>query len=153
MKEQTYVDLTATITSNMVVFPGDPQFTMKTVNSIGDACSFNLCEMHMGNHMGTHVDFPAHVFKGGKLSNNYLIENLIGNGLILEVPMDIRTINKSFVMQQKILENDFVFFKTKNSTLSKQDPFNENYVYIEPEAAEALLEKKSSGCRDRLSKC
>ena len=47
------------------------------------------------------------------------------------------------VNQAAIQKNDFVFFKTHNSErLSKQAPFTEDYVYIEPAAAMALLQKE-----------
>lgn len=142
IKKGTYKDLTAPITPKTVVFPGDPIFEVKQVSTIGEQCAFNLCEMRMGNHMGTHIDFPAHVLKQGKLSSDYSIQDIIGDGLILEVPVTAKAISKSFVAGQNILENDFVFFKTSNSTLSKQEGFLDKYVYIEPDAAEALLEKK-----------
>jgi arylformamidase len=39
------------------------------------------------------------------------------------------------------LKNDFVFFKTANSKLSKQGKFTDKYVYLEVDAAEELLRK------------
>lgn len=60
----------------------------------------------------------------------------------MEVSRTAKAISRSFIMNQKILENDFVFFKTSNSALSKQEKFSDKYVYIEPDAAKALLEKK-----------
>jgi arylformamidase len=97
--------------------------------------------MHLGNHTGTHIDFPAHVVQGGKTSSDFSIEDLIGSGLIIEVPDVEKSITRKFVAEQSILSNDFVFFKTSNSRLSKQDKFTDKYVYIEPEAAEELLKK------------
>jgi arylformamidase len=97
--------------------------------------------MHLGNHTGTHIDFSAHVIKGGKTSSDFPIENLIGSGLIIEVPDVEKSITKPFITDQPILSNDFVFFKTSNSKLSKQSKFSDKYVYIEPEAAEELLKK------------
>lgn len=141
-RKNTYSDLTAPITEKTVIFPGDPVFSKKCISSIGDESYFNLAEISLGNHTGTHIDFPAHVKSGGKVSSNYSIDNLIGDGIIIEVPNDATSITRSFIMKQPILKDDFVFFKTKNSSLSKQDQFNEKYVYIEPDAANALLEKK-----------
>lgn len=137
-----YKDLTAAITSNTVIFPGDPIFNSEPITTISSQSCFNLCEIRMGNHTGTHIDFPAHVIKHGKTSHDYSIDNFVGEGVILHVPNNEATINKAFIMEQPILENDFVFFKTKNSTLSKQDAFTDKYVYIEPDAADALLAKK-----------
>jgi len=92
--------------------------------------------------MGTHIDFPAHVLRGGKVSSDYSLKDIIGEGIILEVSRTAKAISRSFIMNQKILENDFVFFKTSNSALTKQEKFSDKYVYIEPDAAKALLEKK-----------
>jgi len=101
-----------------------------------------LDKIYLGNHTGTHIDFPAHVIKGGKTSNDYPIDSLIGHGLIIEVPNDAVSITKKFVKNQPILQNDFVFFKTSNSKIPKDAKFTEKYVYIEPDAVQELLDKK-----------
>jgi len=137
--KKRYYDLTAQIAETTVVYPGDPEFRSEDVCSLDKGSQFHLCEMHLGNHTGTHIDFPAHVIKGGKTSSHFPIENLIGSGLIIEVPDTERSITKSFIKNQPITSNDFVFFKTSNSKLSKQEKFSDKYVYIEPEAAEELL--------------
>lgn len=139
--QKKYYDLTAKITEKTVVFPGDPEYKSENICSLYKGAQYHLCHMHLGNHIGTHIDFPAHVIKGGKTSNDFPIENLIGFGLILEVPDIEKSINKTFVKKQPILSNDFVFFKTSNSKLPKQGEFTDKYVYIEPEAAEELLRK------------
>jgi len=135
-------DLTAPITKDTVVFPGDPVFKTEKVVSLESGSNFNLCHMHMGNHTGTHIDFPAHVISSGKTSGDYTLDDLVNHGLIIEVPENNPTVTERFVESQAIFENAFVFFKTRNSKLSKQDKFSKQYVYIEPSAAEALLEKK-----------
>ncbi|HLB43148.1 MAG TPA: cyclase family protein [Gammaproteobacteria bacterium] len=67
---------------------------------------------------------------------------MIGPGLIIEVPETEKSITKTFVVgQTSIIKNDFVFFKTANSKLSKQGKFTDKYVFIEPDAAEELLRK------------
>lgn len=139
--KKKYYDLTAKISEKTVVYPGDPQFKSEDICSLEKGAQFHLCQMHLGNHTGTHIDFPAHVIKGGKTSSDFPIENLIGSGLIIEVPDAEKSITKSFITAQSIISNDFVFFKTSNSKLSKQGKFSDKYVYIEPEAAEELLKK------------
>lgn len=141
-KKSKYYDLSASISEEIVTFPGDPQFKAKDVCSLEKGSHYHLSEIHLGNHTGTHIDFPSHVIKSGKTSNDFPIESLIGNGLIIEVPKNELSITKDFVKNQPILPNDFVFFKTSNSTLHKNSKFSKNYVYIEPEAAEELLSKR-----------
>ena len=137
-----YYDLTAPITSNSVVYPGDPCFSREDVSSLKKGAHFQLCHMHLGNHTGTHIDFPAHVVDGGKTSSDFPIQDLIGSALIIEVPETERSITKEFVISQgAIYKNDFIFFKTANSKISKQAEFTEQYVYIEPDAAQELIQK------------
>lgn len=138
---EVFYDLTTPVTNNTVVYPGDPHFTKEDVCSLLSGAAFNLCQMHLGNHTGTHIDFPAHVIKNGKTSSDYPLKDLIGSGLIIEVPESEHSITRSFILSQPIRKNDFVFFKTANSRLSKQHEFTEKYVYIEPEAANELLLK------------
>lgn len=137
-----YYDLTAEISEKTVVFPGDPEYKMQAVCSLENGSTFNLCHMHFGNHTGTHIDFPAHVIKDGKTSSDYSIDHFIGSGIIIKVPDTEASITKNFISQQPILQSDIVFFKTANSKLSKQAKFTNNYVYIEPDAAEVLLKKQ-----------
>ena len=72
-----YYDLTAPITSNTVVYPGDPRFSIDDVASLAEGARFQLCHMHLGNHTGTHIDFPAHVIPGGKTSSDLSFRSLI----------------------------------------------------------------------------
>lgn len=135
-------DLTELITPKTVVYPGDPRFSTEDIVSLENGSQFHLCHMHLGNHTGTHIDFPAHVVRGGKTSSDFPIQFLIGSGLIIEVPDTEISITKKFIeSQESISQNDIVFFKTSNSKISKQAEFKEKYVYIELDAAEKLIEK------------
>jgi arylformamidase len=140
MTEKIY-DLTAKINTSTVVYPGDPVYRSNDVCSLKAGDAFNLCEEHLGNHTGTHIDFPAHVIPDGKTSDDFNLDSLMGDGMIIEVPEKQKTITASFIKNQPILKNDIVFFKTSNSKISKYQSYTDKYVYLEKEAALALLEK------------
>ncbi|MBV9576007.1 MAG: cyclase family protein [Gammaproteobacteria bacterium] len=144
IKKKKYYDLSVNISEELRRFPGDPQYKAKNISSLEKGSQFHLDEIKLGNHTGTHVDFPSHVIQRGKTSNDFPIHKLIGRGLIIEVPNNESSITKDFIKNQPILKNDFVFFKTSNSKIPKDSKFTSNYVYIEPEAAEVLLQKKVS---------
>ncbi|MBA3537854.1 MAG: cyclase family protein [Tatlockia sp.] len=78
-----------------MVYPGDPRFSTEDVVSLKEGSQFHLCHMHLGNHTGTHIDFPAHVVHGGKTSTDFPIQSLIGSGLIIEVPETEMSITKN----------------------------------------------------------
>ncbi len=141
MNKNKYYDLSANISEDIVTFPGDPQYKAEDVCSLEKGAHYHLSEIRLGNHTGTHIDFPSHVIKGGKTSSDFSIDDLIGHGLIIEVPGDESSITKDFISKQSILAKDFIFFKTSNSKLSKNTKFKDSYVYIEPEAAEELVKK------------
>jgi len=140
-KPKKYYDITLNISGNLATFPGDPCYQAEQVYSLEDGSHFRLNKLFLGNHTGTHIDFPSHVIKDGKTSSDFSIESLIGTGLIIEVPEQDSSVTKDFIKNLPILKNDFVFFKTANSRISKYAPFTEKYVYIESDAAEELLMK------------
>jgi arylformamidase len=140
-KKSRFYDLSTPISSKLVVFPGDPQYSTKKISSLEAGQSFELCQMELANHTGTHIDFPAHTIKNHKTSSDFSLEFLTGSGIIIKVPPTEASITKEFVSKQPIMKNDIVFFQTTNSNLSKQASFTEKYVYIEPDAAEELLQK------------
>jgi arylformamidase len=141
MKERFH-DLTLNISKDTVLFPGDPIFCCKNLSSLKNGDAFELQNLSFGNHTGTHIDFPSHVMSDGKNSSDFSINDLIGDGIIIEVPNQRKSIKKKDIQNISIQKNDFVFFKTSNSELLKKGIFDENFVYIEPEAAKMLLEKK-----------
>tara|TARA_R110000868_G_scaffold8205_3_gene42433 strand:+ start:22949 stop:23770 length:822 start_codon:yes stop_codon:yes gene_type:complete len=136
-------DLTAKIDANTIVYPGDPPFEAETVAEVGAEDShFKLCKLSFSNHMGTHIDYPRHVLSDGATSEAYTINDHIKNGVIIEVPNELRSINRDFVSQYPNLHDQIVMFKTANSQLSKHEAYTSDYVYIEPDAAEYLVEQE-----------
>ena len=139
-KTELYQDITAAITENSVVFPGDPVFKRARLKSLCEGGCFNLCEISLGNHMGTHIDYPAHVLANGKTSSDYSIVDHIGDGIIIDVPESQAVVREEHIVGHDIQQGDFVLFKTSNSMMSKQSKFNETYVHIDLAAARALID-------------
>jgi len=136
---RSYHDVTAKLTKDTVVYPGDPTLEIDSICEVGTESCFGLSKISLSNHMGTHIDFPSHVLKGGKNSSDYSVRDLIGNGVIIEIPKEARAITKKHLQLHQIERNSFVFFKTRNSYESKSGPLLDEYVYIESGAVEELL--------------
>jgi arylformamidase len=68
------------------VFPGSPSFSSKELYSLSKGSVYGLCHLSMANHSGTHIDYPGHVIKGGKLSHNFPLNWLIGTGVLVKIP-------------------------------------------------------------------
>ena len=132
-------DLTADITPNTVVYPGDPTFESKIISKLGNNCCFNLSLLSFGNHTGTHIDFPGHTIEDGRLSHHYELARLSGNAKIFTVPDSMSVINDNYISGLTINAGDMVFFKTKNSLLNKQSTLHGDYVYFTDKAANTLV--------------
>ncbi len=83
----------------MVAFPGDSHFQCKQVHSVELGHVYSLCHMSLGNHTGTHVDFPCHVVPGGKNSDHFPIEHLMGDGLIIELNKGEKSVSRQFLQK------------------------------------------------------
>ena len=76
------IDLTQTLENGISIYPGteDPVFEqLSTVKSDGSA----VIKMNISTHSGTHVDSPAHFVDQAKTLDQFTIEELHGNGLVI----------------------------------------------------------------------
>ena len=76
-------DLTHPIENGMPVYPGDPGPEITTAPSV--PAPWRVSELRFGSHTGTHMDAPAHYFRGGKTIDQYPPERLALPGLVLAV--------------------------------------------------------------------
>jgi len=138
-----YIDLTRTISEQTVVYPGDPTFSRERISepSLAKSGSFALYKLHLSNHQGTHIDYPSHVIPGGKGSSDYSLEDLSGEGIIIDASGEAELITSKFLENYDIRRNDIVFFKTKNSQLPTEGPLSSPYVSLSIDAAKTLVGK------------
>ena len=61
------------------VFPGDPQPRRDQVKKISEGDLYNLTEISMCAHNGTHVDAPYHFIDGGKTIDRMSLEHFVGD--------------------------------------------------------------------------
>jgi arylformamidase len=104
----------------------------------------NVCESYitLGSHTGTHVDAPAHFMQQGSTIDQLPLQALIGPCRVLDMTHIDEYIGRDDLTNQSLQEGEIILFKTTNSALSANQPFNKNFVYVAASAAEVLVEKK-----------
>ncbi len=107
MKE--WIDLTIEISEDYLVYPGDENFEMKQTKTIGND-GFNLFQLHMNMHIGTHIDFKSHVL-GFHTQEEVKFENFMGKGNLIKPTI----INN--VVSTKDLENQYNNLKNQEKIL------------------------------------
>ncbi|MEX5296508.1 cyclase family protein [Kocuria sp. CPCC 205268] len=82
------VDLSHPVEAGMQVFPGDPPVDSRLAASV-PRDGFQVAELHLGTHSGTHVDAPLHTVDGGSSVDELDLSRLVGPGRVVHVP-DLR---------------------------------------------------------------
>ena len=138
----TYIDLTMPLDENVPVFPGHavPIITQKaTLAKEG----WSEKELTINAHHGTHVDFPAHMFEGGKAQCAYPIDTFIGKGKIFDVRNKSEISVQKDVLDANVTEGDIVLFCTGRSAYYRDfQKYHTEASMLTEAFADALIEKK-----------
>lgn len=135
-------DVSIPLSGHTPTYPGDPGIEVKQWLSLAKGDPANVSVIHFGAHTGTHVDAPAHFIAGAPRLDSLPLEILIGDATVVEIPDNLPAITRDLVAEYR--GNPRILFKTRNSRLWKEESteFQRDYVYLEPDAARELLNKK-----------
>jgi len=145
------IDISAGVSPDTVVFPGDPIPEIKKVSAI-ETDGFAVSRILLGSHTGTHIDAPSHILKDGKTVDRLALEDLIGRALVLDLSFkeevisgnDLDAACKRFSDSTKV---DILLLKTRNSMKGTQFPDmgpstngSKGSVYLDESAADWMLD-------------
>jgi len=135
-------DVTVPISNAMPVWPGDPpvQLIRKSHLSQDKTHSVRVTAIEMGSHTGTHMDAPFHIIDGGRCLNDFALDTLIGKATVVEIP-SARSVGRSHLEGIDWVGVERVLLKTENSKHWNDDKFYEEFVYLEPDGAQFLVER------------
>jgi len=78
-----YIDLTFPVEEGMPFWPGDSGPEFREVKSL-ERDGYAVQTISFSNHLGTHLDAPSHVVRGGVTLDRIPLETLIGKAVILD---------------------------------------------------------------------
>ena len=139
-------DITLTVTSGMVVWPGDPKVKLERVRKIEDGANANVSEVAMSVHTGTHMDAPFHFLPEGKSIETLALDVLIGPAQVVQLPEACNVIDAEVLIKAGLDDGvERVLFKTRNSNYwISQDlaaKFQTSFVGISKDGADYLVQK------------
>jgi len=94
----------------------------------------------MGSHTGTHIDAPCHFVESGRTLHEIPLEWLVGDAVVVHIP-EVGSIDRRHLESIDWSGVQRVLFKTDNSKRWGDNRFHEDFVYLEPAAAEFLVER------------
>lgn len=133
-------DVSMFVSEHIPVFPGDPKTKIEKIKNITED-GYELSKITTGVHIGTHIDAPSHFFQDRIDASELDLNTLVGKAVVIEFP------NSGLISVSDLKSIDFsqhtrVIFKTQNSALMNTEIFNENYVYLDEQAADYLIEQE-----------
>jgi arylformamidase len=141
------VDLSHHLANGMPLYPGipDPSFTdIARVETDGYAMS----RYQLINHIGTHVDAPAHQIAGGDTLDEIPLERLITDAVVVDVsgngggPLSVADVEPHLA---KIREGDLLLLHSDNARNWGSDAYWTGWRYPDADASRALVETGLSG--------
>jgi arylformamidase len=135
-------DVTVPIQNGMPVWPSDPPVKLTASDHLSrdKTHTIKVTSIEMGSHTGTHIDAPYHFIAGGRKLEDIPLDWLVGPAEIVEIA------GKPSIDRQSLEIRDWtnilrVLFKTDNSAHWNDGSFYDRFVYLEPEAAQFLVDQ------------
>ena len=139
MKERKVIDISVPIREDMVIYPGDVEFSRSPICTI-DRSGCNMTKLILGTHTGTHIDAPLHFLKDGESIDEIPLDVFIGMAQVIEIERD--EIGAEEIEKKIISGTRRIIFKTKNSHLWEVNKFSKKYVHLTEDGARFLIEKR-----------
>ncbi|HET7295199.1 MAG TPA: cyclase family protein [Vicinamibacteria bacterium] len=134
-----YYDVTVPLSAAVPTFPGDPRFHMEFTHRIADGQPYNVARITLGAHAGTHVDAPYHFLADGATVEALPLEILMGKCRVVEVRAREK-IERSELEALDMRADIRVLLKTRMSGQLRVREFQEDFVYLTPDAARYLVQ-------------
>lgn len=109
------IDLSKSLYTGMQVYPGDPAVEVKVVHT-HEEHTWELRELHLGSHTGTHVDAFSHMHKHGKNLDDIPLSRFFG-------PASVVKANDVFPQGMGLFFTDDVGVELVDRILIAQAPF------------------------------
>jgi kynurenine formamidase len=137
------VDLSHHYDDAMPIFPGLPQPSFTPIARV-ERDGYAMSEYHLINHIGTHVDAPAHQIAGGDTLDDIPLERLVADAVTIDVsarPAGPLTRAELEPHLGTIRPGDIVFLYSDNARNWGTDRYWTGWSYPDAEAARALIDR------------
>ena len=133
-----WIDVSAPMEPELAVWPGDPEFRLNAEQRVGDGASCNVSSINISLHTGTHIDSPWHFEDDGKRTHEIDTQLYFGDAEI----RDLRghtAIGAQDLGTESLPER--LLLRTDNSDQPIRKPFNENFVALDPDGAQRIVDE------------
>jgi kynurenine formamidase len=138
------VDLTHSFRNGMPVFPGLPDPSFEPIAKVEED-GYAMTSYAMLNHIGTHVDAPAHQIAGGDTLDEIGLERLVTDAVRIDVsqrsPHGAITREELEPHLERVRAGDIVLFYSDNARNYGSEAYWTGWSYPDADASRALIER------------
>lgn len=136
------IDVSVTVRPDMPIYTGNPGVVVELTKSISRGDPANVSYLKLGAHTGTHVDAPRHFIPEGEDASELSLEPLVGPCAVVDATAEPGPLGRAVVASLDIPAGvERVLLKTSNSALWERDTFESNFVRLNAEGANELVER------------
>ena len=135
-------DLSVTLGEGVDVYPGDPPFSAVLASRF-DQNGYNLLNLTMGAHTGTHIDLPRHFLRDGYCITDVPPERFAAPAVFIDVSRQVRdtgAIDLAHADLSAVLPGDFLVIRTGWEELRGTAGFFAGLPLFVPGTAELLAD-------------
>jgi len=135
-------DISIDLSPSTVRWEGDPPMQIKQVLDLSAGAAYNLSEIEMSVHLGSHMDAPRHFLQDGALIEDFPLELLVGETQVLAIPDLAKSITAELLRTLPIRAGiKRMLFKTRNSHFWKTTPhdFQDDFISLSLDGADHLI--------------
>ncbi|MDW7776664.1 MAG: cyclase family protein [Methanosarcinales archaeon] len=79
------IDISMTIRPDMEMYPGEPGPVITRISKLESGDPYNVSQLTLGTHTGTHVDPPLHFIEGGAGIDDMPMDMLVGPARVIDL--------------------------------------------------------------------
>lgn len=133
-------DLNVTLSEDMDIYPGDPTFRAAPFARF-EQNGYNLMNLTMGSHTGTHIDLPRHFLRDGYCIVDVPPERFAAPAVFVDVSLQVRdtgVIDLADTDLSAVQNGDFLVIRTGWEELRGTPAFFTGLPLFTPGTAELL---------------
>jgi arylformamidase len=136
------IDVSVTVRPGMPIYAGDPGVAVELAKSIARGDSSNVSHLTLGAHTGTHIDAPRHFIPKGEAASELPLEPFIGPCAVVDATAESGPLGRAAVASLDLPPGvERVLLKTSNSALWDRDAFEPDFVRLNADGANALIDR------------
>jgi len=137
-----WIDISVPVKSGMAHWPGDIDVSVTRVSSMAEGAEYNLSQLHMSAHTGTHMDAPLHFVDQAISIDKMPLDATVGPARVIEIDA-MESIGRADLEPFEIEPGERLLIKTRNTSRCwETDEFFKDFVYISEDGARYVAERR-----------